>query len=104
MEHEFLPIGTVIELKNTAVPIMIAGYLSVANSNPDKIWDYSGFLYPLGYVNNDEVISFNHDQIGTVIAYGYKDVEEEEFVEKVKIAKKELSLNSEDTEKSESEV
>ncbi len=90
MEHEILPIGTVVELKNSTTLVMIGGYLSIADADSEKVWDYSGFFYPIGYVNNNEIISFDHDQIETVIAYGYRDIEEESFTAKVRKAKEEL--------------
>lgn len=90
MDYELLPIGTVVELKHSSVPVMIAGYLSVAKSNPNKLWDYSGFIFPIGYVGDDDIYSFNHNQIDVVIAYGYKDIQEEQFIEQVAATKKEI--------------
>ena len=67
MNYELLPIGKVVELKNSTIPVMIAGYLSVSKGNPDKLWDYSGFIFPIGYASDDEIYSFDHEQIDAVI-------------------------------------
>lgn len=90
MNYELLPIGTVVELKNSTIPVMIAGYLSVSKGTPEKIWDYSGFIFPIGYASDDEIYSFDHEQIDAVIAYGYKDIQEEQFVKQVAAAKEEI--------------
>lgn len=90
MDYELLPIGTVVELKHSTVPVMVAGYLSVAKNSPDKLWDYSGFVFPIGYASDDEILCFNHNQIDVVIAYGYKDLQEEQFIEQVAATRKEI--------------
>ena len=47
--EKYLPIGTVVLLKNTNKKIMITGYLTASidekNSN-DEYYDYSGCLFP----------------------------------------------------------
>ena len=83
MDFELLPIGTVVELKNSDIPVMISGYLSVNRENKDKVWDYSGFVFPVGYSKDDDILSFDHAQITNIIAYGYKDIQEMHFVAQV---------------------
>ena len=90
MDYELLPIGTVVELLNSSIPVMISGYLSVMPSDPNKVWDYSGFIYPVGYDSDEDILSFNHNQISTIIAYGYKDIQEEQFVQQVMATKDEI--------------
>ena len=102
MEQAFLPIGSVVELINSDALVMIGGYLSIADINSDKVWDYSGFIYPYGYVEDDKIVSFDHSQIQTVVAYGYRDVESDYFVEQIAEARKELDSTDNETD-SESE-
>ena len=91
MDFELLPIGTVVELKHSSIPVMIAGYLSVAKKTGDRIWDYSGFIFPTGYMSNEDILSFDHNQIDVVIAYGYRDIQEERFVKQVTEARREMN-------------
>jgi hypothetical protein len=83
MAKELLPIGSVVQLENSSGLVMIAGYLPVTPSRPDYVWDYSGFQFPLGYTDDDQVYCFDHKQIEIVYARGYQDIEEETFMNKV---------------------
>lgn len=80
MESQFLPIGTVVQLKNSTACVMIAGYLPVGPARPGYVWDYSGMRFPLGYVSDDEVYCFDQDQIEIVHALGYQDQEQFAFI------------------------
>ena len=79
MAREFLPIGTVVQLTDSTALVMIAGYLPVSQSRPDCVWDYSGFKFPIGYTDDEDIYFFNHTQIETIYAHGYKDIEQEMF-------------------------
>ena len=92
MENQFLPIGTVVRLKESTADVMIAGYLPINPSQPNYVWDYSGFKYPIGYVDNNEVYCFDGEQIEEIHAIGYQDKEQlafaaelEEMAEEVRI-------------------
>ena len=90
MNQELLPIGSVVELKEAKVPVMIAGYLASLQDREGKVWDYSGFVYPIGFDSKDEILSFDRDQVENVIAYGYVDQEEMAYVSQVEEMKKEI--------------
>lgn len=77
--EKFLPIGTVVLLKNAEKRIMITGFASMSPETGDVIFDYSGCAYPEGFLNYNEVAVFNHEQIDKVFFMGYADEEEEEF-------------------------
>lgn len=83
MSHYLLPIGSVVQLKNSTARVMVAGYLTRTASNPDYVWDYSGFKFPIGYVSNDEVYCFDQEQIEEVLALGYQDTEQFIFIDKL---------------------
>lgn len=81
MADHLLPIGSVVRLKDSTADVMVAGYMPVGDTRPGYVWDYSGFKFPLGYVRNDEIYCFDQDQIEVVLAMGYQDSEQFEFVD-----------------------
>lgn len=86
MDSELLPIGSVVALENSTALVMIAGYLAVTQSNPERVWDYSGFRFPIGYTSDEEIYCFNRSQIEVVYAYGYRDIETDMFMGRLKQA------------------
>lgn len=90
MDRELLPIGSVVQLENSTALVMVAGYLPVAPSCSERVWDYSGFRFPIGYTDNENVCCFDHDQVQVVYAHGYKDIEEEIFMSKLMAAKQQI--------------
>ena len=65
---KFLPIGTVLMLKDGYKRLMITGYKCTSNN---KTYDYSGCLYPEGIITSDKALLFNHDQIMQVYHTGF---------------------------------
>jgi hypothetical protein len=78
-----LPIGTIVELHDLDVKILIGGYCAKSATRSNYVWDYSGFMFPLGYSGADSIISFDSEQIKNVVAYGYQDQEQLEYAEKL---------------------
>ena len=108
MAVRYLPIGSVIRLKDSSACTMIAGYLPTGPARPGYVWDYSGFKFPLGYVKDDEIYCFDQDQIEEVLALGYQDSEQfafsrslEEMTEKLKA---DAEMTNEGRKQSEEEV
>ena len=84
MKYEkYLPIGSVVLLKNAKKRLMITGFCVIPNDSEEE-YDYSGCLYPEGIISSDEVAVFNHNQIEKVFSAGFSDNEEKEFKEKLK--------------------
>ena len=83
MREKYLPIGTVVLLKGGKKRAMITGFCSVAQENQEKIYDYSGCVYPEGYLSSNQVCLFDHDQIDKIFFVGYEDDEEKAFKEKL---------------------
>ena len=81
IEPKFLPIGTVVMLKGGSKGAMITGFCPVAEGN--KMFDYSGCLYPEGVLSSDQTLLFNHDQILQVFAKGFVDQEQVDFMAKL---------------------
>lgn len=83
MKEKYLPIGTVVLLKGGRKRAMITGFCSVAQENQEKIYDYSGCVYPEGYLSSNQVCLFDHDQIDKIFFLGYEDEEEKAFKDKL---------------------
>ena len=83
MKEKYLPIGTVVLLKGGKKRAMITGFCSVAQENQEKIYDYSGCVYPEGYLSSNQVCLFDHDQIDKIFFLGYEDEEERAFKDKL---------------------
>ena len=77
---KFLPIGTVVLLEGGKKKVMITGFLISAEGDTSKIYDYSGCLYPEGIINTNQTAVFNHNQIKEIFYLGYKNEEEQEFI------------------------
>lgn len=77
--EKYLPIGTVVMLKGGKKRAMITGFCSVPKEDPKKMYDYSGCIYPEGFISSEMVCLFNHDQIDKVYYKGLIDDEETKF-------------------------
>lgn len=82
--NKYLPIGTVVLLKNGKKRVMITGFCSIANDNKNKVYDYSGCTYPEGFFNSNQALLFNHEQITKICHLGLIDDEEKKFKEIMK--------------------
>lgn len=80
--RKFLPIGSVVMLKNGNKRIMITGFCSMDLENSEKIWDYNGCLYPEGIIASNQSLLFDHSQIKDVYFKGLADDEEEKKFKK----------------------
>lgn len=78
---EFLPIGTVVLLKEATKKVMIVGYLPVTSDN--KTFDYSGVMWPEGSLSSDQSLLFNNDDVSQIFFNGFKNEESEAFIQKV---------------------
>lgn len=95
MKEKYLPIGTVVLLKGGKKRAMITGFCSVAQENQDKIYDYSGCVYPEGYLSSNQVCLFDHDQIEKIFFVGFEDDEEKSFKEKLNTIVSNLATQTE---------
>lgn len=66
---KYLPIGTVVLLKNGDKPIMIFGKNQICSKN-NRIFDYVACLFPEGNISSDFNIFFNEDDIEKIIFRG----------------------------------
>ena len=86
MKYEkYLPIGTVVMLKGGSKRAMITGFCSVSDKDDKKVYDYSGCLYPEGFLSSNQTLLFDHEQIDKLYYIGLIDDEEKKFKEKLKM-------------------
>lgn len=86
IEEKYLPIGTVVMLKGGTKRVMIAGFCAISEDDKEKMWDYSGCMYPEGFLASDETCLFDHEQIEKVFYLGLIDEEEEIYKSNLKEA------------------
>ncbi len=77
--EKFLPIGSVVLLKGGTKKAMVTGFCSVVAEDKTKMYDYTGCVYPEGYIDFNQICLFDHEQIEKVFHYGYVDEEEIEL-------------------------
>lgn len=80
MEEKFLPVGTVVKIKQNVKEIMITGYRVIA----DEIeYDYCGVLHPYGVTNTKKIV-FDHTDIEKISFKGYSNKDFIELNKKLK--------------------
>jgi hypothetical protein len=89
MKERFLPIGTVVLLKNGKKEVMITSYCIYPNSiqmkdgqevKPEKkIYEYGGCIYPEGILDSNTICAFNHEQIEKICHVGYETQQQKEL-------------------------
>ena len=81
--QKYLPIGTVVLLKNATKMVMITGFVTKGKETGDKVYDYIGCLYPEGVLSSDKNLLFDHNQIDKIYFLGYSNLEEKQFKDKL---------------------
>lgn len=81
-----LPVGSVVMLKEGTHRVMIIGYCQKLISNPEKVYDYVGCLFPEGFISADNNYLFDRDQVETVFHVGYQTEGQMAFAEKAEEA------------------
>lgn len=79
----YLPVGTIVKLKDVDKLVMIAGYFPSGASRPDYVWDYSAFAFPEGMIGEDKVIQFDNESIEKIMVVGYQDAAQMNFMKVV---------------------
>lgn len=81
IQEKYLPIGTVTMLKGGSKRVMITGFCAIDQEKQGKVWDYSGCMYPEGFLSSTQTCLFDHEQIKEIYHLGLVDEEEKEFKE-----------------------
>ena len=87
IKEKYLPIGTVVEVKDAQIALMVTGYCMKAQgeeSDKEKIYDYCACPYPAGITNSAINIVFDHDNIEKVLFMGYESDEYKELNDFIK--------------------
>ena len=75
---KYLPIGTVVLLKDAKKRLMINGFCLTTTENGQKtMYDYCGVLYPEGVISAKQTFLFNHSQITKIFHLGLVNDDEE---------------------------
>ena len=88
--EKYLPIGSVVLLKNGKKELMITSYCIIPKGEvydkngkvefkEGQMLDYGACTYPEGILNTDAVVGFNHDDINEVLFRGYETDTSKEF-------------------------
>lgn len=83
MKEKYLPIGSVVTLKDATKKIMVIGYCPVEKEH-NQMYDYSACLYPEGVIDSNRILLFNHDQIAQIHFIGLEDEEQKQNNEQIK--------------------
>lgn len=74
--NKYLPVGTIVLIKNNIKTLMIIGYLS---KNDEKIYDYVGVYCPEGFAGKEYLLKFNHDDVVGVMKMGLEFKKQKEY-------------------------
>lgn len=85
----FLPLGSIVRLKEGKVSLMIVGYTPI-EPGTDNVLDYLAVMWPIGVMSSDRNLLFNRDQIEEVIFEGFSNDKEVEFRTKLEEAIEEI--------------
>lgn len=78
INNKFLPIGSIVLLKEGKKRLMIYGRKMRDNASQLE-YDYMGCLYPEGNLEPGKAFLFNGDQIERVYFLGLQDAEEDTY-------------------------
>lgn len=81
---EYLPIGSVVLLKDAQKKVMITGYTPIDMETKNKIYEYLGCVFPEGIIKSDENILFDTKDIDKIFFKGFVNEEQESFITEVK--------------------
>lgn len=84
IENKYLPIGTVVKIKENDLLFIIVGYGGHDVNNSEVMRDYIAYTYPEGFLTREENFLFNYESIEKVVSLGYKDEKYEEMIKKIK--------------------
>lgn len=86
MKEKYLPLGTVVLLKEATKRLIITGYCSMLPDNEERVYDYVGSLFPEGNLAGDDVALFDHEQIDKICYMGLEDDEYAKMNEQLRAA------------------
>ncbi len=88
---EYLPLGSVVTLKEGNKKLMICGRLQ-REVRSKVLYDYCACLYPEGMIDSKSVYLFNQEDIDCIYYIGLQDVEEFSFRHQMEAEWKKLQM------------
>ena len=76
--NELLPIGSVVKTTYGKSNILIVGYGGIGTKDTNKVFEYTGFIYPFGYRGEEDIVMFNYKDITEVV---FENAKFEEYKE-----------------------
>ena len=76
--NKYIPIGSVVLLKESNKRLMIYGVKQIAEKTKIE-YDYIACFFPEGNIDKDHNILFNHEEIEKIFYLGLHDEEQYEF-------------------------
>lgn len=73
---KLLPIGSVVLVKEANKKMMVIG---IMQENKGVRYEYMGVLYPEGYLDQQHVYLFNHEDIAEISFVGFMNAEHQVF-------------------------
>ena len=67
--EKYLPLGSVVLLKNGKKRVMVVGFVATAKEIEGKVYDYMGCLYPEGVISSEHSLMFDHEQIDKILEH-----------------------------------
>ena len=81
-ENKLLPLGSIVILEEGNQKLSIIGRGQLFDDDGTVgYFEYSSVLYPQGLLDVEEIYFFNHEDIEEVLFEGYRDEDEDEFLE-----------------------
>lgn len=81
---EYLPIGSIVILKNGGKKLMIFGIMQSDQSEQNsQEYDYIAVPYPEGNMGQDYQYLFNAEDIDQIVSRGFEDDERNQFLSKL---------------------
>ncbi|MCD7730009.1 MAG: DUF4176 domain-containing protein [Oscillospiraceae bacterium] len=79
---KLFPIGTIVEIDGVVPRYMIIGHI-MKESDSDRVWDYAAVPFPIGLLDPEKFLLFNHDKIKVLHFIGLQDTESLEYMKKL---------------------
>jgi hypothetical protein len=77
---EWLPIGSVVHVKDSNRLLMVAGTMQV-DQETGLLWDYMGYPFPEGNMKPGQDVMFDKDGIDGVYFLGYQPAEGLDYIQ-----------------------